>query len=77
MDGFNKILQAATAMVPKEYFLLSLHGADPIYRERVYCYELYHQLRCLWPAETPYRLNGEVDKRNHHIFRMPRSPSRT
>jgi hypothetical protein len=35
MEGFIEILQTATAVVPAEYFLLPLHGADPIYRERV------------------------------------------
>jgi hypothetical protein len=74
VEGFNEILQDATAEVLREYFVLSLHGADPIYRERVYCYELYHQLRCLWPAETPYRLNGEVDKRNHPYFQDASQP---
>ena len=74
MEGFTEILQTATASVPAEYFLLPLHGADPIYRERVYCYELYHQLRCLWPADTPYLLNGEVDKRNHPYFQDEKEP---
>ena len=68
MVRFTEILQRATVAVPAEYFLLPLHGGDPVYRERVYCYELYHQLRHLWPADTPYRLNGEVDKRNHPYF---------
>jgi hypothetical protein len=42
---------------------------DPIYRERVYCYELYHQMRLLWPIKTPYSLCGEVDKRGHPFYR--------
>jgi hypothetical protein len=73
MEGFTKILEDATASIPAEYFLLPLHGADPIYRERVYCYELYHQLRCLWPQGTLYRLNGEVDKAGHPYFRGRRA----
>lgn len=74
MEGFDDIFRSATAAVPAEYFLLPLHGADPIYRERVYCYELYHQLRCLWLDDTPYRLNGEVDKRNHPYFQDEEQP---
>lgn len=74
MEQFTEILENATANIPAEYFLLPLHGADPIYRERVYCYELYHQLRCQWPEETPYRLNGEVDKRNHPYFQNEEQP---
>jgi hypothetical protein len=45
-------------------------GGEPLiqYRERVYAYELYHQLRCIWPA-WPYSLAGEVDKRGHPLVR--------
>ena len=68
MNEFTEILQQATANVGQEYFLLNVHGADPVYRERVYCYELYHQMRCLWPPDCPYYLNGEVDKQRHPYF---------
>ena len=39
------------------------------YRERVYCYELYHQMRCIWPPTSPFVLNGEVDKAGHQLMR--------
>src|SRR5256885_2330881 len=68
MEQFTQIFRDATAAIPPEYFLLPIHGGDPVYRERVYCYELYHQMRRLWPADSPYRLNGEVDKRAHPYF---------
>jgi hypothetical protein len=74
MEQFTNILHGATAAIAPEYFLLPLHGGDPIYRERVYCYELYHQMRRLWPDDTPYRLNGEVDKRNHPYFQDAEQP---
>jgi hypothetical protein len=74
MEQFTEILRTATAAVPGQYFLLPLHGAGPIYRERVYCYELYHQLRRLWPEDTHYQLNGEVDKRNHPYFQNEEQP---
>lgn len=74
MKGFTEILERATAAVTAEYFLLPLDGADSVYRERVYCYELYHQMRRLWPEDEPYRLNGEVDKRNHPYFQDPTQP---
>lgn len=57
-----------------EYFLLPIHGADPVYRERVYCYELYHQMRLRWPAGCVYRLNGEVDKMGHRYFQDGGAP---
>ncbi len=71
MEQLGDILQQATAAIGREYFLLPIHGADPVRRERVYCYELYHQMRLRWPGpeSQPYRLNGEVDKGRHPYFR--------
>jgi len=59
------ILKQATNQIDRVYFHLELDGGDPVYRERVYCYELYHQMRKLWPTNTPYYINGEVDKSAH------------
>jgi hypothetical protein len=52
MEQFTQILQDATAAIGDEYFLLPIEGADPVNRERVYCYELYHQMRLLWPKDS-------------------------
>jgi hypothetical protein len=68
MQELTGILSAATAGIGYEYFYLAIAGGDPVYRERVYCYELYHRMRCLWPVETGFRLNGEVDKSAHPIL---------
>lgn len=68
MEGFDAILQAATAAVPPEYFRLPVAGGPAIYRERVYCYELYHQLRLLWPDPSDFALNGEIDKSAHPVL---------
>lgn len=65
MEQLDDILQAATAAVGEPYFLLPIAGGDPVSRERVYCYELYHQLRNRWPDDAELVLNGEVDKRAH------------
>ena len=57
------------------YFQLPIAGnEEPIYRERVYCYELYHQLRCILVDRLPYKLNGEVDKAGHSIIRTAKKP---
>ena len=74
MEEFNIILERATAALSPEYFLLPVQGGDFVYRERVYCYELYHQLRCQWPDECEYVLNGEVDKQQHPNFDGPGYP---
>ena len=68
MNELADVLMAATAHIGPEYFRLPVHGGGPIYRERVYCYELYHQMRRRWPIEGPFQLNGEVDKNAHPIL---------
>lgn len=69
MRELTEILREATKAVAVGYFHLQLDGGNPIYRERVYCYELYHQMRLRWPANTDFFLNGEVDKAAHPILR--------
>ena len=69
-DDFNdfwRSLIKAGLRIDRHYFQLSIAGSDePIFRERVYCYELYHQLRCILGDRFPYKLDGEVDKSGHH-----------
>lgn len=68
MNELTGILQAATAAVEAMYFHLNIDGGDPVFRERVYCYELYHQMRSNWPSQSQYFLNGELDKSAHPIL---------
>ena len=68
MEKLTEIIEEATARVGEEYFRLKIDGGDSIYRERVYCYELYHQMRCWWPTNTPFLVQGEVDKSRHPMF---------
>lgn len=73
MKEFDELLQTATRAIPGEFFLLPVVNADgrnpAIYRERVYCYELYHQLRIEWDkVPRSYALNGEIDKQGHPYF---------
>lgn len=68
MDELTEILRAATCAIESGYFHLNIDGGDPKYQERVYCYELYHQMRLRWPKHSPFYLNGEVDKASHPIL---------
>lgn len=68
MDELSEVLASATRAIGGEYFHLSIDGGDPVYRERVYCYELYHQMRNYWPQGCPFYLNGEIDKAAHPIL---------
>jgi len=73
--GFLRMLEEACPRVAREWFKPTMapardaEGVREEYRERVYCYELYHQLRLLdrtglgRDAGAPaYRLSGELDK---------------
>jgi hypothetical protein len=68
VEELTVIMKKATAAIEPGYFQLSIHGGTPVYRERVYCYELYHQMRLLWPHDCTFYLNGEVDKAAHPIL---------
>jgi hypothetical protein len=66
---FEALIEATTAAIGDPYFQLPVAQlADAVYRERVYCYELYHQLRSIWNG-FDFSLGGEVDKAGHPHFR--------
>jgi hypothetical protein len=66
---FLDALQHATALIEPHYFQLPVAQLeDPVYRERVYCYELYHRLREVLPGTFGYRLDGELDKSGHPLI---------
>ena len=74
LQQLQRLLAEATAAIAPDYFLLPVANAgdaEPLlrYRERVYAYELYHQLRSNWPDAWPYSLAGEIDKGGHPIVR--------
>lgn len=63
-----RALSRATSRIGENYFLLPIAGRDlPVARERVYCYELFHQLR-LALGDTRLTLTAEPDKRGHPDF---------
>jgi hypothetical protein len=73
LQRIRKLLAKASAAISQNYFMLPVAhyaGEEPLvqYRERVYAYELYHQLRVLWP-DWKYSLAGEVDKSGHPVIR--------
>jgi hypothetical protein len=72
VEKFLTMLIEATGRVEAPYFQVQTaarDGSSVVYRERVYCYELYHQIREVMQAEpSPYRLMGELDKHGHEII---------
>ncbi len=69
MQELDGVLRNATAALGELYFRLPIEAGEARLFVRNYCYELYHQMRCLWPADCPYSLNGEIDKRWHPVIR--------
>ena len=73
-EQFRTMLRRAAAKVERPWFHMSIAsvGEEPsqlAYRERVYCYELYHQIRLLSTGAIGRRagaprllLSGELDK---------------
>jgi len=67
---FIQCLRISTQNIQHAYMFLPVAGSVlPVYRERVYCYELYHQLRLNWGDYGGYSLGGEVDKTHHPLMR--------
>ena len=66
------LLSSISAIAPEFYRLERFNGensATQVWRERIYCYELYHQLRTRFTSSShPYVLHGEVDKRGHKFI---------
>lgn len=72
MQELEQIISDATRDITEKYFQLTVTGQQTIiFRERFYCYELYHQMRCNWP-ETNWQICGEIDKSGHPILRNTR-----
>lgn len=68
MKELDDVLANATASIEELYFRLPIDGGEATLYERNYCYELYHQMRCAWPVDCAFSLNGEIDKRRHPII---------
>src|SRR4030043_1988755 len=74
-ECFMQCLMKAGEKIEPHYFQIPTAGSDElIYRERVYCYELYHQLRIALGDDFSYKLDGEVDKAGHLSIRGGKKP---
>jgi hypothetical protein len=73
IEGYLDIIKSALEEVPQEYYKLrTTYSSDGIVRERVFCYELYHRMRCLQERQGKnlLRIHGEIDKRGHELFEL-------
>lgn len=62
---------SAARQIPWDCFNVPVAGTDqPAIRERLFCYEFYHQFRlAATAAGFPYSIGGELDKGGHPIIR--------
>ena len=71
--NFNKFIEILTEVgknIDQHYFRIQTAGEEKyVFRERVYCYELYHRLREKLPSDFYYKLDGELDKKGQELFR--------
>jgi hypothetical protein len=72
-ERFVDLVCTAASRISGQYFQLPVSGlGKAIDRERVYCYELYHQLRVAQAEDLSlhaFQLAGEVDKKGHPEMR--------
>jgi len=67
-DKLLYVLKSSIKAIRKQYFDFQVAGnGEPIKRERVFCAELYHQMRRRFES-IEYDLNIEPDKKKHPII---------
>lgn len=64
---FLRAFREAVAQIAPEYFAPRVAGGGDVWRERVYAYELYHQLRVAFEP-TGLVMHGEMDKASHPVI---------
>lgn len=72
LGEFIKLIQSSLENMPQEFYhIITTYEPLGINRERVFCYELYHQMRCIQDNNgmRGIKLHGEIDKRGHDLFR--------
>ena len=65
------LIEQALNQVSQDYYRLrTTYSTEGIVRERVFCYELYHQMRKIQDSgeSCQYHIHGEIDKRAHELF---------
>ena len=64
-------IETAAKLVNEKYLnVITSSENSLIVRERVFCYELYHQIRKILEDDHFLTLNGEIDKHGHKKFKQ-------
>ena len=63
------MLNTSRTKFDPHYSRIDVAGSDAaVFGERVYSYELYHQLRNTFCDRFPYKLGGAIDKVSHRLI---------
>ena len=71
VESFIQLIRDALENVGDEYYkLTTTYRTLGVVRERIFCYELYHQMRLIQSARglTDVQIHGEIDKSGHVAF---------
>ena len=71
VESFVEMITGSLDNVGDEYYkITTTYESSGIVRERVFCYELYHQMRSVQSARglTDVQIHGEIDKSGHIAF---------
>lgn len=73
VDAFLLALESAATKMNDDFFQIKFCNPSEYnvlkFRERVFCYELYHQLRISLGNGFLYKLHGEMDKMSHETYK--------
>ncbi len=68
-QGYINLIREALKRVKERYFIVKSNPKPGGFqRERVFCYELYHQMRLLHQDTGEIQINGEIDKSGNTDF---------
>lgn len=71
VESFIQLIRDALENVGDEYYkLTTTYRTLGVVRERIFCYELYHQMRLIQSTRglTDIQIHGEIDKSGHVGF---------
>lgn len=70
LQQYIELIKEALVNIDEKYFRIKVEGiGKEKIRERVFCYELYHQIRKLLDDSGELLLNGEIDKSGNPKFK--------
>lgn len=69
IEGYKSLIKEALEAIDERYFRLPVtYYPSQIIRERIFSYEMYHQMRQRMNTDSNYLIHGEPDKAGHRGF---------